>query len=304
MIDDSLYFNNNEKKYKIKNFLNIIQYLRDKSINIPKFNIKSIIDKKKSNDLLEIVWSIISYLEVDNVYFNGFKGKDGLLQLINKLSEKTFENFSDSWKNGTTITTILNQLYPGEINISENENDLEYAIAYLDKVGAPIYIDNEFNDFLDENSIILQYATLFRYLSWSKRLFLNTTINVHNSIPNYYNVNYLYIQTEYPNYKDEIIPMNDLPNFITDNNQIIQIINKHYKVNMHSRYPKQIAYITKENGIQKVEYKDEVFKQVLSRAGSKPIIFVSILGKYQQGKSTLNSGITANYGYTIGNGFK
>lgn len=295
-INDFFDISMNTKGSKTTNFKSVIDYLELKEIQIPDFNMKPIIQKRKSNDLLKIVWNIISNQTIDNTYFNGIRGKSGLLKWVNRFTDKSCLNFTESWGNGSTIYNIINHFYPKEFNISAVQQiNCTYLISCLQKIGAPIYFDDDFFNFLDEKSIIIQYSSLFHYLSYPYK---------SNESINYFNANYLYSQIGEPYFNDGIIPEEDLLNFITENNQIIQNINNHFKVNMRSRYPKQISFIKEVNDELKVEYKNDVFEDVLKRAGSRPIIFISCLGRYQQGKTTINSGISGNLGYVVGNGNK
>lgn len=305
-INDDLDLKMNEKERKINSFKNCIQILKSKKIDIPDVDIKSMIQKRKANDMSKIVWNIISNLTIDNNYFNGYKGESGLLKWVNQFTDKTYLNFTGTWRNGTTIINILNQFYPNDINISKltnANNNTEYFISCLQKVGAPIYIDNEsIINYLDEKIIIIQYASLFHHLSWPQKPNTNEIKNNNNLY--YFHANYLYSQIGLPDFNEDIIPQNKMHRYITYNNQINQQINEHFKINMHSRYPRQIAFIKEDGDKLNVEYNIDMFEHVVSRSGSRPIIFVSCLGRYQQGKSTINSGITGNYGYVIGNGSK
>lgn len=77
-INDFFDISMNTKGSKTTNFKSVIDYLELKEIQIPDFNMKPIIQKRKSNDLLKIVWNIISNQTIDNTYFNGIRGKSGL----------------------------------------------------------------------------------------------------------------------------------------------------------------------------------------------------------------------------------
>lgn len=167
-INDDLDLIMNEKERKINSFKNIIQILKSKNVDFPDVDIKSMIQKRKANDMSKIVWNIISNLTIDNNFFNGYKGESGLLKWVNQFADKTYLNFTGTWRNGTTIINILNQFYPNEINITKltnANNNTDYFISCLQKVGAPIYIDNESINYLDEKMIIIQYASLFHHLS-------------------------------------------------------------------------------------------------------------------------------------------
>lgn len=156
---------------------------------------------------------------------------------------------------------------------------------------------------MDEKSLILQYSSLFHYLSYPHNI--NNNNNTNNEIYfNQYNANYLFAQIGQPNFNERIISKSNISSYIKDNNQNNQDINNHFNVNMYSRYPKRVAFITENGETLKVEFEYEVFEDVIKSAGIRPIIFVSIIGRYQQGKTTIISGINGNYGNVIGNGYR
>lgn len=294
--------NLNEKEQIIENFHQVLQYLQTQKVNIPDFKLYSVIEKKNLKDLLNIIWSIISHQKIDNIYFNGFRGRKGLLMWINKFTDKLFFNFTDSWDNGKTICKILSKFYPNDINLSmiEQINNTNYTISLLQKVNAPLLVDYESFNKLDENSSMLQYAILFDFLSYPFKVNSNYTENIIN----HHKANYIYCMYDNPFYYDEMILDKDIPNYITENNQVIQKINDYFGINMHSRKPVQIAYIKNDGNDFKIDYDFPAFEKVLKRAGLRPILFVSCTGRYQQGKTTIDSGITGNLGYKLGNGHR
>lgn len=268
---------------------------------------------------------IISKFSVDWIKYYGLIGKDGLLKWINTYSDVNFQNFVDSWDNGKTICKILHNYYPDKIDIISLETNnypniiKSFTFSSLQSNKIPLLVNFDDNKYLDEKAIIIQYAVLFNYLS--KASVLNPVNSIientksstkndnndnKNTYKNYYNYNNNNLHSNYepPNFKDGIIDENELSIFIQNENHVIKKINEYFKVIMAPRYPVQIAYITESDDDFIVKFNFQEFEEVINRAGQRPIIFVSCLGRYQQGKSTLISGLTGNIGYEIGKGNK
>ncbi|KAH0794510.1 hypothetical protein GPJ56_001535 [Histomonas meleagridis] len=87
-----------------------------------------------------------------------------------------------------------------------------------------------------------------------------------------------------------------------DDCHVKQIYLKHIGLPSIIRLPVQVAVM--EKGNQKPIFLMEQLKRVLERAGTKPIIFVSALGRYQQGKSSTIAGLTGNLTTKVGDGVK
>lgn len=302
--DEQLYCNSNE--FKVQQFQSIIQFLKSKGCCIPDINVDQLIKKKDLKNLLELVWIVICNQSIDQIYYHGIKGKDGLLQWCNNFTETNFSSFLQSWDDGKTILHILHHFYPKEIdkgfftNNCEPLNIFNYAISNLQKIGIPVMIDDNCLINLDEKPVIIQYSVMYNFLSSAFELHSNLNQNDNNhEDKNYYTACYSYSLFDQPNFNCGLIPDEKLLDYVKKENFVIKKINEHFKLMMHSRYPVQVAFINKD---LKVIYKHPEFEKVIKRSGPRPIIFISILGKYQQGKSTLSSAITGNIGYKIGNG--
>lgn len=275
------------KDLKLINYKRMIKHLESKSIKISAITTEKIIKK----DLLNIVWIIISKYSIDWIDYYGLKGQNALLKWCNSFTDDNFHSFYDSWENGKTICHILHHFYSKDVNFTtlDNMNEptkiFEYTISILQKSKAPIFINNSFIQFLDEKSLIIQYAELFDYLSkenvlnpanFYKNENPNQVTNIQNTQDlniNYYNPNSQYTLYEQPDFHSGSINLNDLNNFILNKDKVIDKINKTFKKIMYPRYPVQIASIINDNNKLKVQYNFDKFEKNYSMCKPKTYYF-------------------------------
>lgn len=103
------------------------------------------------------------------------------------------------------------------------------------------------------------------------------------------------------NFKEGIIPDEDLQQIKEKQSAETERLIDQFKPVRPSRYPILVAKIIEDDHKQlKTVFYIEALKGVFDRAGSRPIICVSCLGRYQTGKTSTIAGLTGNWAHMSG----
>lgn len=162
-----------------------------------------------------------------------------------------------------------------------------YSLSKFKELGAEIYIEPELLSNSDEQCILLQCASLFNFIN--SAILLNKEMNIK-------------IDEGQPDFYSGQLDKDSIDKLYKNASEINLKINEIFNVTMPFREPVQIAYLPKDSN--SINFMYEKFNEVVKRAGSRPIIFVSCLGRYQQGKSSFVQWMSGNLSYGIGNGIK
>lgn len=283
-----IHYNPKNTKEKIENYQIILEFLKTKrQIEIPNYNnnLSNIVKNKDTTNLLQILWTIIYNHTIKWITLFGSNGEKALLHWCSSFTITPINNFTDDWKDGKLLSKILNNYYPNTIDMSSF--DINQVLEKFNEKNVPVYIQLKDFQYMDESSIILQCASLYNFFSSLE--FLRSGENVKND------------QQDLPDFENGILNESDLESMDKTQKKIILKLNQHFYPVFPSRQLIQVALINKVGQKLKVDYNFEAFNQAVRKAGSRPIIFVSCIGRYQQGKSTIISGLTGNLSYKIGN---
>ena len=286
--DLDIHYNPKNTKEKIENYQIILEFLKTKrQIEIPNYNnnLSNIVKNKDTTNLLQILWTIIYNHTIKWITLFGSNGEKALLHWCSSFTITPINNFTDDWKDGKLLSEILNNYYPNTIDM--RSFDINQVLEKFNEKNVPVYIQLKDFQYMDESSIILQCASLYNFFSSLE--FLRSGENVKND------------QQNLPDFENGILNESDLESMDKTQKKIILKLNQHFYPVFPSRQLIQVALINKVGQKLKVDYNFEAFNQAVLKAGSRPIIFVSCIGRYQQGKSTIISGLTGNLSYKIGN---
>ncbi|KAK8841391.1 alpha-actinin [Tritrichomonas musculus] len=312
-----------------------------KGLNLKSISSSNLVNDKSGKEALPLLDAIYSCHSIDSITFGEEKGKKALLNWCKSATDDSqikMNDFTTSWRDGKAISAIISKYKPSGMNLEQINDALgikQMSLNVCDESINLILASQLFQIFANPSQILTAQPVQEQKKEVPQKASTNQPVppvkNTNQISLNTYNKNEnkkpssgeepsknifkrlfgrnksekkinLKIKTpEFipPNFVTGRIPENVLKEILKQDDLLPRFINNRFQKVVPSRYPVQVAVIPK--GSKKVDFKKNELKTVLERAGSRPIICVSILGSYQQGKSTTLSGITGNYGYAIGN---
>lgn len=312
-----------------------------KGLNLKSISSSNLVNDKSGKEALPLLDAIYSCHSIDTITFGAEKGKKALLNWCqNAADDKKLKinDFTTSWRDGKAISAIINKYKPIGMNSNQISDALgikQLTLNVSDESINLILASQLFHIFANPSQILTAQPIKEQKKEVPQKAVAN------QPIPPVKNTNQISLNAHYkneniktssgeeqsknifqrlfgrnrtekkinlkiktpefipPNFEQGRIPDNVLNTILKQDDLLPRFINNRFQKVVPSRYPVQVAVIPK--GSKKVEFRKNELKTVLERAGSRPVICVTILGSYQQGKSTTLSGITGNYGYATGN---